>query len=298
MNEKLIGGFASALNMDASELTAALKDGDKWLGEDEMVEVIRQKVGDQVKAAKDDQRKRGQREVWLTVEKKLKSQGFENPDKAQGSALLDSYFEQLQPIENEGEGKKPSEMTEQEIMRHPVFKNIKARIEADAKKGLEAQLTEIEQRALKAETTQKRLVVNAEMARLSREARLNLGESPETQAARLGLLDAKIPYDRISVDGEKVILSDAEGYESDFKSFFLGLATPVFGIVKQNPSRSGANPQAGGAAGAGAGEYKPKYTFAGGVKEYNDLKTTLVDPQERLQVEKDWRHIQQQAAGN
>ncbi len=295
MNEKVIGAIASALHTDAQEFAAALKDGDKWLAEDELAEVISQKISEQVRAAKEDQRKRGQREVWSSVEKKLKAQGFDNAEKLQGVALLETFFENFK-TESEPDGKKPAEMTDAELAKLPAVKSLIAKVKADAGKEFEAVKTELEQRAMRAETTQKKLVVGAEMAKLLEGAKINLGDNAETRAARLRMVESQIPFDRLNIENDKIVFSDADGFEADFKKFVLDIAQPAYGIVKQDPNKGGANPpQAGpnGAAG-GDGKHVRKYTFAN-ASEYEQARLTA-PVTEHYQMRMDWKLQQEEMA--
>lgn len=295
MNEKVIGAIASALHTDATELTAALRDGEKWLAEDELAEVIGQKVSEQVRAAKEEQRKRGQKEVWTSVEKKLRAQGFENQDKLQGVALLDTFFDNFK-TEGETDGKKPVEMSDLELAKLPAVRNLIAKAKVDAGREFETVKTELEQRAMKAETTQKDLVVGDEMLRLLEAAKINLGDNAETRSARLRMVKSQVPLERIKVEDGKMTFVDAEGFEADFKKFVLDIAQPAYGIVKQDPTKAGANPpQSGpnGAAGQGAGHVR-RY-FPGTQEQYEEMRRTLPTT-EYAQLRTDWNLQQQEMA--
>lgn len=296
MNEKVLGAIASALHFDASELTTALKDGDKWLADDELAEVIGQKISEQVRAAKDDQRKRGQREVWTSVEKKLKAQGFDNPDKLQGTALLDTFFENYK-TESEPDGKKPAEMTVEELAKLPVVKQLIAKAKMDAGKEFETVKAELEQRVSKAETTQKDLIVGDELLVMLEAAKINLGDNADTRKARLRMVKSQIPFERVKVEDGKMTFVDADGFETDFKKFVLDIAQPAYGIVKQDPNKGGANPPTTGANGAagGDGKHVRKYTFAN-AQEYEQARLNA-PVSEHYQMRQDWKLQQEEAAG-
>ena len=133
MNEKVIGAIASALSLDASEFTAALKDGDKWLADDALADKIGELAAAQVKAAKEAQHKRGQRETWTAVEKRLKAQGFENAEKLQNVAMLDAFFEAYGP-EKAPEGKTPEQFTKEDLVKLPIVKSLMQEAKAEAGK--------------------------------------------------------------------------------------------------------------------------------------------------------------------
>ena len=63
--EKIFTALASALNLDAEEFNAALRDGDKWLTDEQLADKIGEAARTQVKAAKEAQLKRGKRETML-----------------------------------------------------------------------------------------------------------------------------------------------------------------------------------------------------------------------------------------
>lgn len=295
--QEILEAIASGLKLDAEQFIADFKNGEDFISEKEAAGKLSAFISDKVKAANETAKKVGRSEVSKRYERHIKSSGFENSEGLEGEELFKSFLswkdEQAQAPEGD-----PKTMGRDELLKHAVVKTLISEREAKAAEKWALEKKELEQKVAQAENTRKTLLLDQKLLSALEKGRVNLGDTPEMREMRKNLIKTQVKLERIELDGDKFKYLDEEGFEADFEKEILSLGASAFGIVKQDPSRSGANPQAGGAAGAGAGEYKPKYTFAGGVKEYNDLKTTLVDPQERLQVEKDWRHIQQQAAGN
>ena len=298
--EKTILGIASALKLDAAEFTAALKDGDKWIADEAMAEKISEVLSERFAAATSTNRKAGQKEINDKIKRFVKRQGFEIPEGLQGEELLSAYNEwKEEELSKVGsDGKTPGEMSKEELSKLPIVRSLIKEREDFVQKKFEADKADLEKRVEIAEMTRKRTLVNKTMAKLLDDAKINLGDDPATREARIALIEARIPYGKIkTTDDDNVQMLDDDGFDADFKSFVLGIATPSFGIVKQDPKKGGANPTQGGAAGAaGNGEYVPKYTFAQ-QKDFDTAYGAAADNAERFQMLKDWRHQQEAAAG-
>ena len=121
MNDKILGAIASALQIDASELSAALKDGEAFLPDDQLAEKLKDVAAERLKAAKDAQHKRGQREIGDSIEKWAKAKGFSNDEKLKGTALLDAVFDTVDS--KAPEGNDPTKFTKEELSLLNSFLN-------------------------------------------------------------------------------------------------------------------------------------------------------------------------------
>ena len=320
--EKTIQALASALNLDAEEFAAALRDGEKWLEDDKMAEKIGQTVRDQVKAAREAskareeaQLKRGTRETMLSVERWMKAQGFENPDKLQGSELLDAFTEHLRaqtaPAGDPAGsgGKKPGEMSSEDLAKLPAVKELMT----DAVKGAAAKYEAVkaEFEAYQKKTTVERVeaVAKKTAAEILEENRAIL-EVPGSEIAKPQRLEAIyrfFDFEKMRVDEKggivmldengEVLLNDM-GKPVSYKEKVLEINKRLYGFHTQDPNKGGGNPPANG--GQKPGEWKPSMTFTDQAA-YDNFYRTETDPVKRAEGAKSWRfqqeQQQQQAAG-
>lgn len=299
MHEKLIGAIASALSLDASELTAALKDGDKWLAEDTFTETLSEKVADAVKAAKADQHKRAQREVWSVVEKEINKAGFDNGEKLQGKALISAFAESQKGGEGL-DGKNPGEFSREELVKLPVVKSLLQEREAKAAEKWASERKTFEEKVAAAEKTRKSLLLDKTLMASLEKGKINLGDTPEQKALRLNILKSQIDFSRIEVgDNDAIKYLDADGLTSDLEKEVLPIAQTAFGVRTQDPNRGGGGANGSQGAGGNGGEkYTPTYTF-GDEAAFNKQFASEVDPAKRATMRKD-RSLElekQQAAG-
>ena len=308
MNEKVIGAIASALSLDASEFTAALKDGDKWLADDALADKIGELAAAQVKAAKEAQHKRGQRETWTAVEKRLKAQGFENAEKLQNVAMLDAFFEAYGP-EKAPEGKTPEQFTKEDLVKLPIVKSLMQEAKAEAGKQYDTLKNEYETAKKDWQKQRVQDVAKRKMIEYLEEGKilLDLPGSTVNKAKRVEAISAMLNWSEIGVnDKGEVVFGDADGNVKtddfgkalDFKKQVVSIGTELFGVLKQDPTKAGAQPSGSGAAGAaggGNGQHVQKYTFATQA-DFDKAMLGTADNAERFQMLKDWQHQQQQAA--
>ena len=308
MNEKAIGAIASALSLDVSEFTAALKDGEKWLADEALADKIGELVASQVKAAKEAQHKRGQRETWTAVEKRLKAQGFDNAEKLQNVAMMDAFFETY-VADKAPEGKTPEQFTKEELAKLPMVKSLMQEAKAEAGKQYDALKTEYE--AAKNDWKVQRVqdVAKRKMVEHLEEAKilLDLPGSTVNKAKRVEAISAMLNWAEVGVtDKGEVVFVDPDGNVKtddfgkalDFKKQVVSIGTDLFGVLKQDPTKSGAQPSGSGAAGAsggGNGQHVQKYNFAS-QKDFDSAYIGTSDNSERFQMLKDWQYQQQQAA--
>ena len=309
--EKLIQALASALNLDAEEFTAALRDGDKWLADEQLADKIGEAARTQVKAAKEAQLKRGKRETMLQVERWMKAQGFENPDKLQGDDLFDAYAEhqkaQSAPAGDGADGgKKPGEMSREDLAKLPTVKELMAEAVKSAAAKYEAVNAEFEQ--YKKKTTVERIAATARQtaAQILEENRaiLEVPGSDITKAQRLEAFYRFLDFDKMQVDEKgNIVLLDANGdplvndmgKPISYKDRELEINKGLYGFHTQDPNRGGGNPPANG--GQKPGEWKPSVTFADQAA-YDNFYRTETDPVKRAEGAKSWRFQQEQQAAD
>ena len=313
--EKTIQALASALNLDAEEFAAALRDGEKWLEDDKMAEKIGQTVRDQVKAAKEAQLKRGKRETMLSVERWMKLQGFDNPDKLQGDELFDAFAEHQKAKTTpagdpaDGGGKKPGEMSREDLAKLPAVKELMTDAVKGAAAKYEAVKAEFEQYQKKTEVERIATAARQRAAQVLEEGKaiLEVPGSGITKAQRLETFYRLLEFDKMKVDekGEIVLLDDNGdplvndmGKPVSFKDKVLEINKGLYGFHTQDPNKGGGNPPANG--GQKPGEWKPSMTFTDQAA-YDNFYRTETDPVKRAEGAKSWRfqqeQQQQQAAG-
>ena len=101
----------------------------------------------------------------------------------------------------------------------------------------------------------------------------------------------------VFVDADGNVKTDDFGKALDFKKQVVSIGTELFGVLKQDPTKAGAQPSGSGAAAAGGGNgpYVQKYTFTT-QKDFDAAMLGTTDNAERFQMLKDWQYQQQQAA--
>ncbi len=309
--EKVFTALASALNLDAEEFNAALRDGDKWLTDEQLADKIGEAARTQVKAAKEAQLKRGKRETMLSVERWMKAQGFENTDGLQGNELLEAYAEhqkaQSAPTGDGADGgKKPGEMSREDLAKLPTVKELMAEAVKTAAAKYEAVNAEFEQ--YKKKTTVERIAATAKQtaAQILEENRaiLEVPGSDITKAQRLEAFYRFLDFDKMQVDDKgNVVLLDANGdplvndmgKAISYKDKVLEINKTLYGFHTQDPNKGGANPPANGAQ--KPAEWKPSITFTDQAA-YDNFYRTETDPAKRAEGVKSWRFQQEQQAAD
>lgn len=296
--EEILKAVASGLKLDAARFLADFKNGDDWKPESEIAEQLGEFISDKVKAANETARKTGRSESSGKLARLIKNSGFENPDGLQGDELLKSFIEwkdeQTQHVDGE-----PAKLSKEELLKLPVVKSIVSEVQAKAGEKFAAEKREWEEKVRAAENTRKGLILDKTLAQWLEKAKVDLGATPETRSLRLGLLRNKIDLSRVEIgDADALKFLDKDGYETDYEKELVETATAVFGLAKQDPTKSGAGAQGSGSGAGGNGKYVPEYTFANDDDFSKQLLTTS-DPAKRATMLKD-RNFQKQkeAAGN
>lgn len=311
--EKILGAVASALHVDANEFITALKDGENWLEDDEVTEKITGTVKSQLKAAKDAQLKRGTRESWATVEKWVKSHGFEADDDLKGTELLTAFSEHIKAAKTAIDPTKPATLTKEELAALPDVKALLAervtdalsKYEADAKKEVERLKSEYDGYKRKAESEKIQTVARQYLAKALEEGDVLLepkgtGVSKEKRIEavlrqidfeKIRLSDKGLP---VEVDENGDPLEDEFGRPIDIAKKAVSIGKEIYGARGVDPDKSGGDPKPA----TGKGEaYKPTYTFAG-EDDFNRQVSGQGNAAERAKMMQDYAHQQQkQAAG-
>jgi hypothetical protein len=306
--EKIFQALASALNLDVEEFTAALRDGDKWLTDEQLADKIGEAARAQVKAAKEAQLKRGKRETMLQVERWMKAQGFENPDKLQGDELLEAYAEHWKAQAPAGDpsadgGKKPGEMSREDLAKLPAVKELMAEAVKGAASKYDAVKAEFE--AYQKKTTVERIasVAKQTAAQILEENRaiLEVPGSDITKAQRLDAFYRFLNFEGMQIDEKgAVVLLDPNGdplvndmgKPVSFKDKVLEINKSLYGFHTQDPNKGGANPPANG--GQKPGEWKPSITFADQAA-YDNFYRSETDAKKRAEGAKSWAYQLQQS---
>lgn len=289
--EKLIGAIASALNLDATELLTELKDGEGWASNAESTLSDRMKA--QVKAVKEEQRKRGIKEKATAVEKFFKAKGFDNPERLEGDAMLDAAFEQLAQKQEGGE---PGKLTPAELAKLPEVKALIEEGKQNAAKAYDALKAEYEQAKTGYQRDRVKDLAAAKIPSILDAGKIVLdvpgveGSKDKRIKALFNLLDwsevgVNDKGDLIYINQDGTQKTDDFGKPVDFQKSIVSMASEIYGVQKVDPSKSGANPAGSGAAGAGgAGRV---YTFANAA-EFSAAVMAEADPAKRSQMRKDY----------
>lgn len=303
--DKIIGAVASALNLDATELSAELKDGEKWLEEEKVAEVLSAKVSAQVKAAKEAQYKRGIREKGKAVEQFLSRAGFANPDKLEGDALLEAAVDFMKASHDGEGGKDPKALTREELAKLPDVKALitEAQRAAGAKyEQLSAQF-ETEKKSWQSQRIQD--LGAARLPEILEEAKvvLDIPGTEGSRAARIKAVNSMIDWGSVGVDdkGAFVFLdsdgqpkTDDFGKPVDFKKHVVSIASGIYGTHLADPKKGGAAPS-GGPSGQGGGTYQRTFTFTD-AKDFNSQYLGESDQAKRSTMLKDWNIQQKEQA--
>lgn len=307
--EKALGAFASALNIDAKELVTALKDGDDWLGEDEATEKITGLVKTRLKAAKDAQLKQD----WVTVEKWVKSHGFEPGEDVKRVEMLNAFSDHIKEQKTAIDPTKPATLTKEELAALPDVKALLAervtdalsKYEADTKKEVERLKSEYDGYKRKTESEKTQAVARQYLAKaleegdvllkpdgveVSKEKRIE-AVLRQIDFGKIILSDKGLP---VEVDENGDPIEDEFGRPVDIAKKAVAIGKEIYGPRGIDPKKSGGDPKPV----TGKGEaYKPTYTFAG-EDDFNRQVSGQGNAAERAKMMQDYAHQQQkQAAG-
>lgn len=297
--EDILKAIASGLKLDAEQFLADFKNGDDYISEKEAAEKLATFIPDKVKAANETAKKVGRSEVQKRFSRLIKDSGFDNPDNAEGDALLTAFIEWKGEQSAHVDGD-PGKMSKEDLLKFPQVQAIIKEVKGKEAERFNAEKSEWEKKVKAAENTRKSLLLDKTLLQVLEKGKINLGETPETRAVRLDFLKSRVPLDRVEIgdDGALKFL-DKDGYETDFEKDFLPVAQTAFGVRTQDPNRGGSGAQGSGSGNGGGTKYVPVHSFPNGVNDLNTKLNAAKDNAERFQVHKDWKFHQEQqlAAG-
>jgi hypothetical protein len=299
MDDKIIGAIASALNLDATELTADLKEGENWLEAGKLSETLFAKISAQVKAAKEAQYKRGIRERAKSVESFLSKSGFVNAEKLEGDALLEAYTEHLKAsadTDTAHAGKEPAKMSKDDLAKLPEVKALVNEAKQQAGQQIETLKTQYDTDRTKWQRDRILDVAQAKLPAYLKAANINL-EVPgvaDGEEKRIKAIMSMLPTGDMGLNekGELVFMdsdgqpkTDDFGKPLDFKKHVTELGANLFGIRKVDPSKSGVAPQNGQKPGAND---QRVYSFAD-KDAFSAAILVEADPAKRSKMLKDFQ---------
>lgn len=321
MSEILYKGIASALQIDAEEFVAKLKNnGGEWLPESEISKLIvsdlRTAATAATETAVENARRKGQSEETKRLKRLVKNAGFENPDNLIG----DELFEAFNTWKDEQKGNTPpanevDKLSKDDLAKLPIVKSlIVEAVQAGAqkfeilKKDFDAKQTEFEQFKHGVVEGQVKSVAKAKVREALKKGNVilsveGLDINPEERVDAVFERFWNREKVGLNADGHPILLNaDGEpktdpafGKPIDFDEVVVAVAKPMFGISTQNPNQGGSGVQQSG-NGKPAG-YSPTMRF-NNQQEYSDYVMKEADPSKRAEATKSWQHQESKAAGN
>jgi hypothetical protein len=318
MNEKFLKAIAVAFKIkNADEWLATLKDGEDWLEEDKVIELVSKTISDRVAAAKTESRGSGQAEQNRYISKFVSDAGFENPDNLQGKELLTAFKTWQEENAPSPQGDTPpTEMDKETLRKLPVVQSLILEAQQGAGEKFKSIQKQLEEKSAEFEQF-KRGVVEGKVKSIAREhfetslrkgnivlqvEGMDIDPKERIDAAFDRLWGRK----KIGLDAnEKPIILKDDGVtpEADefgnhiaFDDVAVSIAKPMYGVSTQNPNHSGSGIQQPAQNGK-QGAYTPTHRY-NTIKEYDEQIMATGDPTERLNIEKSKQHHISKAAGN
>jgi hypothetical protein len=283
--EKLIGVLASLLSYDASELTTALKDGDKFLEGDALADKVKEVLAPQVAKIKNEQVSRGMKDAGKKYRAAVKSLWPEMTDTTNEAETINGLFEFAQ--------QQAGSQTEIDETNPKVKAIVKTAVDLQKAKYGELQAS-FEKYKQEEGAKLARKIGIVEMTKAITEAKVILGDKP---TARIDAIAKLINWNEVSidengnpilVDGDKNPKTDDAGKPIPFSAHVVGIASELFGVHKQDPGAGGS-----GAGGGGKkSESDPEKGDASRFKnqqEYDDFLKRNITPDERYKAMLDYQ---------
>ena len=310
---KVLGVIASTLQLDVTELTESLKDGENWLADDAITAKLGETISSRVKAAKEEQRKRALRESSESLAKWAKAKGFEPEGDLKGTALLDAYNEFVTSKHPEPTGIDPAQagkLTRDELAKLPEVQRLITDANTSVldkyKKEVGAELDKVktEYTTYKAQTerekvesvtlqfvtkalTEGNVLLEPTGTKVSKDARIK-AVLRELDLNRVKINDKGLPF---FVDEHGEPLSDPDfGKPVDFSKHVVTIGKDLYGERGPDPGKTGGNPQGNGSSN---GKYQQEY-FYKSPKELSDAMFSEPDPAKRAKMSEDFTFQQEQ----
>lgn len=313
MTEEVLKGIASALNTNADEFIATLKDGDDWLSNEEVVTKVSGLIKEKVTAAKTASRSAGQGEENAKLAKLVKAAGFSNESNLKGAELLSAFItwkdEQVPELP---EGNDLAKLTADDLVKLPTVKSLVDDAKKTAGQSFEALKKQIADKEAEFDTYKKTIErerANDALARFIPEAlrKANVilkvegvegSEKARTESA-IKLIKHSQNY-VIGADGNPVFvdengdpLKDEFGKPIDPQDVVASIVKPIFGVSTQNPANGGGNPPISNGK---PGEQAPPKMFRT-QQDFNQYMMTETDNTKKLAAVQSWQY-HEKAAGN
>lgn len=316
MTEKVLKAFASAFKIpNADEFIATLKNGDEWLSDDEIAQVVEATISEKVTAAKKASRSAGQGEQNAKLAKIVKAAGFDNSENLMGDELLSAFVtwkdeQATPPPDSAGD---VSKLSVDDVLKLPVGKEIELKVRQQIGQNVDDLTAQL--KAKDAEFEKFKSGVNQSraedaLARFIPEVMRKAGvilkvEGIEnSEDARIKSFTDLIKHTRkftLGSDGSPVFvdengepIKDEYGNAVSAQDVIVSIAKPMYGIAKQDPNNGGGNPPLNGGQG---GQQAPPKMFAT-QDEYNKYMMTETDGTKKLAAVQSWQYHEKQAAGN
>lgn len=250
--EQAIGAIASRLQIDANEFISSLKEGENW--KEDAADILGNTLSDHIKSAKEAQHGRGLREYQKMFLKTAAKKGYKNPEGKEGIELFEDYNAWIDDqTNNDDPGKKPAELTKEELMKLPVFKTAKAEILQAAQQEIETVKAEFE--AYKGKENRKTLeeAATAEMLEYltAKGAQFESDALGVKQDDRLKRFKKLIFLEKLGLNEQgKVVILDEDGEPLlnnlgkpvTYESIVVGEWAATHGFPKQDPKKGGPTP--------------------------------------------------------
>ena len=319
MNEKFLKAIAVAFKIkNADEWLATLKDGEDWLEEDKVIELVSKTISDRVAAAKTESRGSGQAEQNRYISKFVSDAGFENPDNLQGKELLTAFKTWQEENAPSPQGDTPPTEMDKETLRKlrvvqslileaqqgagEKFKSIQKQLEEKSaefeqfKRGVvEGKVKSIAREHFETSLRKGNIVLQVEGMDIDPKERIDAAFDRLWGRKKIGLDANEKPI--ILKDDGVTPEADEFGNHIAFDDVAVSIAKPMYGVSTQNPNHAGSGIQQTAQNGK-QGAYTPTMRFDN-EKGYNDYVMSESDPGKRAEATKSWQHQQsKQAAGN
>lgn len=320
MSEILAKSVASALNIDADELIASLKDsGGDFLPEEKVAKLIVARFSEASAAATESARdlahRKGQSEMSKKFSKLIKDAGFENPDGLTG----DEYFKAFTTWKAEQADTQPNtavdQLTREEIERLPIVKSLRNEwIKEGAnkyellKKEHDQKVSEFEKFKSSVEENKVKEIARKYVSQALKKGNVILkpeGVDVDPAEREAAVFERLWNREKIGLDANNlpIILGEdgtqmtdlAFGQPISFEDKVIGIAKPMFGVSAQDPNHGGSGISQNQTGTAQA--YTPTIIFRS-QQEKDNYMATEPDRLKRIEALKSWQHQQEKAAGN
>jgi hypothetical protein len=296
MEQEILKGVASALQIDVTELADVLKKDGEDLKGDAIAKAIAEKVKEEVTTATDARFKAGQSEINRKILKAAKAAGFQNTNNLMGAELVSAAIE-FAKTQAEGEGGdagKDGELTREKLEKNQIVKELIAEKLKAANDLLEQTKSEFDGFKKTASQKERDVVLKEFLGQELDQAKVILdGPTGTNKEQRIATMLKLVPSNVGLKDGKPVFLDEDGNVETDnlgkpksVAKWAVETATPLFGVRTQDPGKAGAGAPPGGNGSAG-GQCGESITFENEAA-FNQYMETETDSAKRLAARQAW----------